>query len=372
MNDLAYRVIKLARQIQQIPAPTFAESQRAELLREAFDRAGLLDVGMDELNNVYARVPGASAAVPPVLVTAHIDTVFPEGTKLSLREESGRLVGPGIGDNAVGAAGLLGLVWSLQAGQQEPLGDLWLAANVREEGLGDLEGMRAVLRRLGGRVQAVLVLEGMALGHIYHRGIGVRRYSISIQTEGGHSWLRFGQPSANHVLMQLGARLADLSVPAQPRTTLNIGLISGGISVNTIASQASLLLDLRSEDSCSLRELAERVEAVAQSFQAPGISVEIRVVGDRPPGDLSPQHPLTQLAVRCLEAAGIFNPHLEAGSTDANLPLSCGLPALCLGLTRGGSSHTQEEYIETEPLEQGLRALTLTVLGAYALPGPAT
>lgn len=367
MSSVPDRVLKLAIEIQQIPAPTFAEARRAGFVRDAFDRAGLLAVAADEMHNVYARMPGTSPGVRPILVTAHTDTVFPANTDLTLREAPGQLIGPGIGDNSLGVAGLMGLVWSLQAEKIEPPGDIWLAANVREEGLGDLAGMRAVVRHFGQRAKAILVLEGMALGHIYHRGVGVRRYQISVGTEGGHSWLRFGKPSAIHELMRLGAHLADLEAPAQPRSTFNIGVIEGGTSVNTIASSASLQLDLRSEDPAVLNEMAGRAEKIARSYAGPEVEIDLKLIGERPPGELRKDHPLVQLAVEALNAVGGSFPSLEAGSTDANIPLSYGLPCICIGLTRGGNAHTLAEYIETEPLALGLRALTLTLLGAFEM-----
>ncbi|MBI4771325.1 MAG: M20/M25/M40 family metallo-hydrolase [Chloroflexi bacterium] len=367
MSTVPFRVLKLAQAIQQIPAPTFAEAERAEFVRQAFNRAGLLDVGCDQLHNVYARLPGASPGVKPLLVTAHTDTVFPAGTDLALRHQPGRIFGPGLGDNALGVAGLLGLVWALHQRGAEPPGDIWLSANVGEEGLGDLAGMRAVVRRFGERVRATLVLEGMALGHVYRQAIGVRRYQIGVRTEGGHSWLRFGKPSAIHVLMRLGAQIAALEVPYQPRTTFNIGVIAGGTSVNTIAGEASFQLDLRSEEPAELGRLAARVEALANALAGPEVEISLRVIGDRPAGELPADHPLVRLALRSLNAVGFPLPALEAGSTDANLPLSLGQPCVCIGLSRGGNAHTSEEYIETEPLADGLRALTLTALGTFEI-----
>ena len=193
-SPLVQRVLDMACDIQQIPAPTFAEGARAAFVRERFAAEGLAEVEQDEIGNVFGRRPGQSAASAPVLVTAHLDTVFPAGTPLTLVRQPGRIAGPGIGDNSLGVAGLFGLLWAL-GGEGLP-GDLYLAANVGEEGLGDLRGMRRVCDRLGARVRATIVLEGMALGHIYHAGLAVRRYRLTVRTEGGHSWLHFGRPSA--------------------------------------------------------------------------------------------------------------------------------------------------------------------------------
>ncbi len=363
-NPLTLRLLDLACQIQQIPAPTFDEGARAAFVAEQFLRQGLCDVEVDELGNVFGRRPGRAAEVRPVLVSAHTDTVFPASQALTLQRAPDRITGAGIGDNSLGVAGLFGLLWSL--GDEKLPGDVYLAANVGEEGLGDLRGMRRVIDRLGNRVRATVVLEGMALGHIYHGAIGVRRYRLTARTEGGHSWLHFGRPSAIHTLVRLAAQITELSLPTHPKTTFNIGNISGGTTVNSIAREASLDLDLRSELPSVLADLAARVEALAAACNAPEMQIETRVIGDRPAGSLAREHPLVQLAARTLENLGIGY-SFETGSTDANLPLSRGLPCVCLGLTRGGNSHRPDEYIETRDLDKGLESIVRVVRGAFEL-----
>jgi di/tripeptidase len=213
------------------------------------------------------------------------------------------------------------------------------------------------------------VIEGMALGHIYHQGIGVRRLRLTARGEGGHSWLHFGRPSAIHALVGLAAQLARLPVPESPKTTYNIGVISGGTSVNTIAAEASLQLDLRSEDPAHLQALVEQVEALTRAAATPGIEILSEVIGDRPAGGIPREHPLVQLAASALEAASGRRDKaaFDNGSTDANVPLSRGLPSVCVGLTRGGNAHRCDEYIETEPLETGLKQLVMLALGSYEL-----
>jgi tripeptide aminopeptidase len=364
-DSLVARVLDLACEIQQIAAPTFQEAARAAFVRDRFAAEGLADVEMDDLGDVFARWPGRDPSAAPLLLTAHLDTVFPADTPLNLTRGAERIAGPGIGDNSLGVAGLFGLLWALQ-GQPLP-GDLWLAANVGEEGLGDLRGMRRVVDRLGARARATIVLEGMALGHIYHAGLGVRRYRITVHTEGGHSWLHFGRPSAIHVLVQLGARLTQLPLPTSARTTYNIGTITGGTSINTIAREASFDLDLRSESPSALAGLAAAVEALAATFVSTEVAVETRVIGDRPTGALPRDHPLVQLAAEALAAAGVTDCTLEVGSTDANIPLSRGLPCICIGLTRGANSHRPDEYIDTRDLGRGLAAAVHIVKGAFEL-----
>lgn len=358
------RVIDLAICIQQIPAPTFSEAARAGFIADRFREEGLSDISQDEAGNVYARIPGRSP-VSPIVLSAHLDTVFPDNTPLQVRRLADRIVGAGIGDNAVGLAGLMGFVWQVKNRSISLRNDVWLVANVGEEGRGDLRGMRAVVNRFGSDPRAYIVLEGMALGQIYHRGLGVRRYQITVKTPGGHSWVNFGQPSAVHELVILANQLLAIPLPKRPRTTLNLGVITGGISVNTIAPEAALELDLRSEGLQELKALSTQVEHLVARLNRPGIRAQSVLIGDRPVGDIPPDHPLVMLASRALEAVGI-QPKYNIGSTDANVPLSCGYPAICLGLTRGSGAHTLGEFIYTSPLSQGLRQLALVIEGLDA------
>lgn len=365
---LPSRVLDLALAIQQIPAPTFSEAQRAEAIRRLFHQEGLSDVSIDLTGNVYARLPGGPGR--PLVLSAHLDTVFPLETNLHPTAGDGTLNAPGIGDNALGVAGLFALVWALRAkgaafGRPATLpGDVWLAANVCEEGLGDLRGMKAVVDRFGAAPLAYIVLEGMALGQIYHRGLGVQRYRIAARTSGGHSWADYGRPSAVHELSRLVAQLADLQLPEAPRTSLNVGVIAGGTSVNTIAAEAHLELDLRSEEVNTLSTLAARVETLTQAACRPEVIVTAEIIGQRPAGELAIEHPLVQWAKNCVQTYD-GQPRLSIGSTDANIPLSRGLPAVCIGLTVGGNAHTVQEFIQLAPLEKGLAQLVMLVEGAW-------
>lgn len=361
--DITEKVLDLAIQIQQIPAPTFAEQQRAVFLRDCFASEGLREVTVDALANVYACWPGAGGA-RPLVISAHSDTVFPHDTNLAFTRTTDTIHGPGIGDNSLGVAGLFGALWSLRQRGFSPPGDLWLVANVCEEGLGDLKGMRAVVERFGDQPLAYLVVEGMALGQIYHQGLGVQRYRITAHTRGGHSWVDYGSPSAIHELAALLTRLDALPLPEKPRTTLNVGVISGGMSVNTIAPAASLDLDLRSAGKESLQKLIEQVETlVAESCRA-GVHCEAEIIGQRPAGEIPAAHPLVRLAEQTLEAQGL-TPQKNIGSTDANIPLSRGLPCVCIGITTGSGAHTLQEYIHTRPVAQGLAQLAAVITGAY-------
>jgi len=400
MSDLTARLLDLAIAIQQIPAPTFHEAERAEFVRARFAEEGLSDVEIDSTGNVYACIRSNHKPLTinqrSLVVSAHLDTVFPSSVDLAVTREpeprastgtTSRILAPGIGDNSLGVAGLFGLVWALRERGLSLPGNLWLAANVCEEGLGDLRGIRAVVDRFGTDPLAYIVLEGMALGQVYHRGLGVRRYRITVHTQGGHSWIDYGQPSAIHELTTLSTRITALEpprtpragtgttspragtgttseLPRTPRTTLNIGIISGGSSVNTIAAEAMLELDLRSESDETLETLAGQVEQIVQAAQKPGVTVEAEIIGQRPSGEIPAEHPLVRLAQDCLRAAGI-EPHLNTGSTDANLPLSLGLPTITIGLTTGGRAHTVHEFINLAPLEKGLEQVVRLVSKAW-------
>jgi len=364
--DFLTRLIDLAIAIQQIPAPTGHEAERAAFVQGRFLAEGL-EVSRDAVGNVYARVAGQTPRARPVVVSAHLDTVFPLETPLTVRRVGDKVFGPGIGDNSVAVASLLGLWWWLQAQGFAPPGDLWLVANVAEEGLGNLKGMKAVVARFGAQPKAYLVLEGLGLGWVYHRGLGVRRYALKISTPGGHAWADAGTPSAVHEMATLIHRLTALPLARRPRTTLNVGRCRGGVSINTIAPEAVAEVDLRSEDPAALMALAQAVETETQRLQRDGVSTSWEVIGERPAGGIPQGHPLVQAALAALRRQGV-QPRTTVASTDANVPLSLGFPAVCLGLTHGGGAHTTEEFIYTTPLNAGLAALADLVQQAYRLP----
>lgn len=359
MTAIMNRLLDLAVQTQQIPAPTFHEEKRAEFVRGLFVKEKLQDVSMDAVNNVYARLTadrGRRMNARPLIVSAHMDTVFAESASLHVTREEGRIYGPGIGDNSLGVAALFGLLWNLRERKIQLPFDIWFVGNVCEEGLGDLRGMKAVVERFGAEVTAYLVVEGMALGHVYHRAVGVRRYRVTARTAGGHSWSDYGQPSAVHEAAHLVTQITTLSIPSHPRTTLNVGLIQGGTGVNVLAAEAAFDLDMRSESMDELSALIEQVKKIIQSANKPDVKIEMEVIGQRPAGEIAVNHPLVALAEACLRKQGL-SATLTSGSTDANIPLSRGYPSLVLGITTGGSAHTVHEYMDVEPAEKGMECL---------------
>ena len=367
LADLAdYRpVLETALAVQQVPAPTFDEAERSALVFNRLQALGLSDLDVDALGNVYARRPG-HASRPALLVAAHLDTVFPRTTDLRLRYAGDRIYGPGLGDNSTGVAGLIHLAEVLQRHDLPNQGSIWCVGNVCEEGLGDLRGIRAAIERLRRHLGCVLILEGCDFGTLHHQAIGVRRYQIETTAPGGHSWGNFGTPSAIHSLVRLAAQLTELTVPRHPRTTFNLGVIAGGTSVNTIAEHASMLLDMRSVSPTALADLIAQVDRlVAAASVQTGVQLKVTTVGDRPSGSIARDHPLVQAVVAAYHAVGA-TVNFQQSSTDANIPLSLGIPAVCIGLTDGGNAHRQDEYILPANLGRGLQALLLMALAASA------
>ncbi len=360
MTNFIDRLLELTIQIQQVPSPTFEEKKRAEFVRDLFIGEKLQNVSIDSVNDVFARLSSSKnikdESKKPLIISAHLDTVFPANTNLHATREPDRIYGPGIGDNSTGVAALFGLLWLLRERKIELPGDVWFVANSGEEGLGDLRGMKAVVDRFGGNVSAYLVVEGASFGHVYHRAVGVRRYRVTARTAGGHSWSDFGQPSAIHELTRLVTQITSLYVPSTPRTSLNVGKISGGTGVNVLAADATFELDLRSENPNTLNELIRQVEDLIHAAGRAGVMIESEIIGQRPAGEIPTDHPLVKLGEECLRPFGL-KAELTSGSTDANIPLSRGYPAVVLGVTTGGGAHTVHEYIDTAPVESGMEQL---------------
>lgn len=356
--------------VQQIPAPTFSEADRARYIESMFHLLGLSDVGQDNLHNVFGRFPGSNpGAQKPVIVSAHSDTVFAMDVDLEIRREGNNLHGPGVGDNSTGVAGLFAIADAMRTYELRPAADTWFVSNVGEEGLGNLDGMRAVVNKFG-RLATYVVLEGGLFGQISHEAIGVRRFRIEVSTPGGHSWGSFGNPSAIHEIGRIIVEIDNLKLPSRPKTTYNIGVIEGGVSVNTIAPSASFLLDLRSEDTHELDRLVNQVMDILQRARTQAlrnkknIKISAKEVGNRPAGRIPRNTPVVRWAEEALRFAGCDAAIFVNGSTDANIPLSKGIDSVCVGLTRSANSHRIDEYIETGPLPNGLQHLLLLVLAA--------
>jgi tripeptide aminopeptidase len=359
--------------ICEIPAPPFKEEARAREIARRFEEIGLLRVRSDEEGNVIAERPGLSPE-PRVIVSAHLDTVFPEGTNVRVRRDGARFNAPGISDNTCGIVSLIALARALDAGGIETEGRVYFVATVGEEGEGNLRGARHLFT--GGEFQsgvdAFISLDGPGLERITQRALGSRRYRVTVIGPGGHSWGDFGIVNPVHALGRAIARFASYPAPLAPRTSYNVGIIEGGSSVNAIPERASMVVDIRSVSSDEIEkleaylrrvvEIAAREENSQRSMSGTSLTCEFEQVGDRPSGETPVNSRIVRAAIECSRALGI-EPRLDCSSTDSNIPISLGIPAITLGV--GGISsncHSLTEWYEPAGRELGLkRLLMLTV-----------
>jgi acetylornithine deacetylase/succinyl-diaminopimelate desuccinylase-like protein len=355
-EDLVQLIIRLC----EIASPTFAEGPRARAVAEELRALGVHDVHLDAMNNVIGVLPGRDPG-PTFLLDAHTDTVFPAGTDVRVRREDGKLKAPGVGDDTTNlACGLFLLRLVRDCGLPMP-GTLIFSGTAGEEGLGDLCGIKAVMKALAGRVDYVLALDGL-LGRVCNQGVGSHRYEITVKAQGGHSWADFGAPSAIHALGAVIARIAKLDVPKSPRTTFNVGTISGGTSVNTIAESAGMLLDMRSVSAEELPKLENRVLAILPEVEREyQVHIERQLVGDRPAGSKADTVWMVDTLRQVHQALGLQT-QINAASTNANVPLSQGIPAVVIGTYTGKGTHRLEEWIDERSIILGMKQLVLTVL----------
>jgi len=356
-------VLELTALISAVPSPTGDETAKSLLVERLFSTAGVA-AERDALGDVVGLIPGAEptrAGASRLVVAAHIDTVFPIGTPLEIRRSTDRLSGPGVGDNSVAVAAAVKLADLLRIAGEVPAVDVLVTGNVGEEGLGNLRGIREVLTNRSD-IGAVVALEGHNLGRVTHIAVGSRRFRITVKGPGGHSWGDFGRPNAIQGLSKLIAELDAITLPRSPKTTLNVGMISGGVSVNTIAPEASCLLDLRSVDESALRRLSDRVtRLVDRSNRGDAVLYTAESIGERPAGVVAADSPIVEIAARTLAALGL-EPSFDASSTDANVPIAAGIPAVCVGLTTGGNVHRTDEFIDLEPVPKGITQFALLTL----------
>lgn len=362
LPDLVREVMTIC----EIPAPTFEEEGRTQYVRERMTAIGLNEVTVDGVGNVIGRIRGSGHG-PTLLLAAHIDTVFPKETDIKVRTDGEILRAPGVGDNSASVATMLWAAKLLRESGILPEGDVIFAATVGEEGLGNLRGIRAVMERFGAEIDYVIALDG-SLGSMVRQGVGSRRFRLVVRAEGGHSWGAFGSPSAIHSLGRIIAGISEIRVPPNPKTTFNVGTISGGTSVNTIASRAEAVIDMRSLDLDELRRLEERVRRIVSDVcRQCGVTADMELLGDRPVGMIPEDHPLC-LAVRSVHHQMGLQTRAYPSSTDGNVPLSQGIPAVTVGVTLGGNGHRLDEYIHSSPLARGLGQVLLLILAVQQLP----
>jgi len=361
--------------LAEIPAPPFKEAARAEAIRQRFVAAGLSDVRIDAAGNVLG-VRHGRAPRPHVVISAHIDTVFPEGTDVRVTRTGAVLKGPGIGDDARGLAVLVAVARALTASAIPTAGTVTFAATVGEEGLGDIRGARHLVNtELAGTIDAFVSIDGIGMD-VINVGVGSRRYKVTFRGPGGHSYGAFGTANPIHALGRAVAAVSDLTVPTSPRTTFNVGRIGGGTSVNAIPFEAWFEIDLRSADSAALTALDARFRALVDQAVAaenarwnrPGqVGATLTVVGDRPGGSTAETAAIVRAARSATAAVG-EQMTLRAGSTDANAAMYRGIPAVTIdaGGTGSGAHALDERFDSTDSWKGTVRAFLLTVLLAGA------
>jgi acetylornithine deacetylase/succinyl-diaminopimelate desuccinylase-like protein len=340
--------------IVEIPAPPFKEKVRAEYYLKKVQEAGLADAYIDKEGNVIGIRRGTGGGKgPKLVVSAHLDTVFPEGTDVKVREKDGRYYAPGIGDDCAGLVTLLTALEHLNKSGVRTVGDIVFVGTVGEEELGDLRGMKALFLDHKD-IDGFISLDGVGLGRIVNAATGSQRFNVTFKGPGGHSFSAFGLPSAIHAMGRAVAKISDLVPPANPKTTFAVGTVRGGTSVNAIAGDATIGIDVRSNSHAELVKFVERVmaaihEAVAEENKRwnakAQISVDVKQVGDRPAGSIPPDANIVQAARVALKAVGAETRSMEASSTDSNLPISLGVPAITLSSSgQSGGSHSLGEW----------------------------
>ena len=362
--------------INQVAAPPFKETERALYYMDKLRGLGLDDVQQDAEGNVFGVFRGSGEG-PRLFVSAHLDTVFAAGTDVAVKEKVGKLYAPGIADNARGLAAILSVIRGLKKSGVKTVGDIVFGGNVGEEGLGDLRGIKAFFRE-NADIDGYIAVDGVKEQIITYLATGSRRYEITYRGPGGHSWNAFGLPSAIHALGRAIAKIGDIQTSSQPKTTFTVGTISGGTSVNSIAADASMLLDLRSASEAELKKLETQVMDLLQiaveeenaRWGSTAVSVEIKLVGDRPAGQQSPDLPIVQAAWAASAAVNVPPEFGPASSTDANLPMSLGIPAIRLcGGGAEGNNHSLDEWYDPANGYRGPQKIFMTLLGLVGVAG---
>ena len=367
----------------QIPAPSYEEGEKAEYVRKKMVDAGLSEVHVDEVGNVLGTWKGTGNG-PRIMVAGHTDTVFPRETDLTLKKEGERYSCPGIGDDTRAVAELLSLARAMNATGIRGEGDIVFCANVCEEGLGDLRGVKYLFgydnkaSEECPEVDAFVSIDNQYTGGVIYTATGSHRYEVTFTGRGGHSFQNFGIPNPIHAMGRAIAQIAEFQVPDEPKTTFNVGVIQGGTSVNTISGSASMLVDLRSDSEDELDRLDEELHKVIElavkeenarwDASKPQIKVQIEERGVRPAGAQPKDCAIVKAAFRAAELLGIEPEYRYESSTDANIPISMGIPAITVG--RGGEEdgiHTLQEWYEPKEAWLGpQRDLLLMILLAGA------
>jgi tripeptide aminopeptidase len=371
--------------ITQIPAPPFLETTRAKDYAQRLRAAGLTDVSIDAEGNVIGKRKGSGKGRPLLVVSAHLDTVFPEGTDVTVSVKDGRHYGRGIIDDSRGLAALLSVLRAMHTSGIQTVGEVWFVGTVGEEALGNLRGVKALFKdhpHIDGfiSVDGTQSAEDVAAGRaeIVTQATGSRRWEISFVGPGGHSFENFGNPSAVHAMGRAIAQIAEMKTPADPKTTFNVGKVSGGTGVTAIAAEATMAVDIRSNDALQLAALEARILATVDDavkgenarWSANGIRAERKLVGDRPASTRATDKVLFNAAAGAYRALGMREPVERFASTDSNVALGLGIPAATMeGGGIGGKAHSPDEWYEHVNAWRGPQTLLLTTLRLVGVRG---
>ncbi len=358
--------------LTEIPAPPFQEAQRAAAAKALLSSSGL-EVQIDKTGNVIGELAGATDK-EIVMLTAHLDTVFPAGTDVKVRREGDRMSAPGISDNGTGLAALVAIARTMHEANIKPRRTILFVADVGEEGEGNLRGMRALVDAYRPKLKAAIVLDGSGTDHVTTKALASRRLEVLISGPGGHSWSDFGMPNPINALVRGSVRFINTKVPVSPRTTFNLGQVEGGTSVNSVPHEAKLKVDIRSESEDELAKLESALReciaaGVRDEMEPPRdrskgrLEWKVDLLGSRPGGELAADSPLLA-ALRAADDYVGNQSRIERSSTDANIPLSTGIDAVSIGAGgTGGGAHSLQEWYEPAGREMGLKRAFLTLLG---------
>jgi tripeptide aminopeptidase len=366
------------KRITEIPAPPFKEKVRADYYLKRMQELGFKDATIDAEGNVIALRKGTGGGRPKLVVSAHLDTVFPEGTDVTVKEADGITKAPGIGDDSRGLAAMLSLIGAMNANGIATVGDVLFVGTVGEEELGNLRGVKALFRDHTD-IDGFISIDGLGITRVVNQGTGSHRYEMIFKGPGGHSFQEFGLPSAIHAMGRAIARIADLQTPSEPKTTFTVGTVSGGTSVNAIAAEARMRVDMRSDSTEELLKLEARLldlvkQAVADEnarWKTDKLTVEIKLIGDRPAGIVAMDSPIVQATQRAVGAITRGPRVTFAGSsTDSNLAMSLGIPAVTMGGGgEGGNWHSRNEWYKPVDGYLGPQNAFLTILMLQGLDG---
>jgi acetylornithine deacetylase/succinyl-diaminopimelate desuccinylase-like protein len=372
------RALTEQKRITEIPAPPFKEKLRAEYYRQRMQELGFKDAAIDAEGNVIAMRKGSGGGRPRLVVSAHLDTVFPEGTDVTVKEKDGAIVAPGIGDDSRGLAAMLSLIKAMNENQVATVGDIMFVGTVGEEELGNLRGVKALFRDHAD-IDGFISIDGLGITRVVNQATGSHRFEFIFRGPGGHSFAEFGLPSAIHAMGRAIAKISELQPPFDPKTTFTVGTVSGGTSVNAIAAEARMAVDMRSNSEQELLKLEARLlelvkEAVADEnarWKSDKMTVEAKLIGDRPAGIVAMDSPIVQATERAVSAVTKGpRPTFAGSSTDSNIAMSLGIPAVTIGGGgEGGNWHSRNEWYRPVNAWYGPQNALLTVLILAGLDG---